>query len=117
MSLNLIIGFTIIMLSTFWWVFVCVLLILSTLSDGQQADMMNMYIILIALCTSGHLQEILWVEQYSQLSLRRTPLGMGLWDTFVSILERCLSYKESNKGSKERQGPTLGVHFTVVSIS
>ena len=78
MSLNLIIGFTIIMLSTFWWVFVCVLLILSTLSDGQQADMMNMYIILIALCTSGHLQEILWVEQYSQLSLRWTPLEMGL---------------------------------------
>ena len=27
-----------------------------------------------------------------------------------------LSYRESNKESKERQGPTLGVHFTKVSI-
>ena len=29
----------------------------------------------------------------------------------MSVLERCPSYKESNKGSKERQGPTLGVLF------
>ena len=35
----------------------------------------------------------------------------------MSILERCPSYKESNKRSKERQGPTLGVRFTEVSIS
>ena len=34
----------------------------------------------------------------------------------MSILERCPSYKESNKGSKERQGPTLGVRFTEVSV-
>ena len=34
----------------------------------------------------------------------------------MSILQRCLSYRESNKGSKEWQGPTLGVHFTDVSI-
>ena len=27
----------------------------------------------------------------------------------MSVLQRCPSYKESNKGSKERQGPTLGV--------
>ena len=27
----------------------------------------------------------------------------------MSFLERCTSYKESNKGSKETQGPTLGV--------
>ena len=33
-----------------------------------------------------------------------------------SLLQRCPSYRESNKGSKERQGPTLGVHFTEVSI-
>ena len=26
----------------------------------------------------------------------------------VSVLQRCPSYRESNKGSKERQGPTLG---------
>ena len=29
----------------------------------------------------------------------------------MSILQRCPSYRESNKGSKERQGPTLGVRF------
>ena len=33
----------------------------------------------------------------------------------MSVLERCPSYRESNKGSKERQGPTLGVRFTEVS--
>ena len=33
---------------------------------------------------------------------------------FVS--ERCPSYRESTKRSKERQGPTLGVHFSEVSI-
>ena len=33
----------------------------------------------------------------------------------MSVLERCPSCKESNKGSKERKGPTLGVHFTEVS--
>ena len=34
----------------------------------------------------------------------------------VSVLQRCPSYKESNKGSKERQGQTLGVRFTEVSV-
>ena len=29
---------------------------------------------------------------------------------------KCPSYRESNKGSKERQGPTLGVRFTKVSV-
>ena len=28
----------------------------------------------------------------------------------------CPSYRESNKGGKERQGPTLGVRFTEVSV-
>ena len=32
----------------------------------------------------------------------------------MSVLERCPSYRESNKGSKERQGPTLSVRFTGV---
>ena len=50
-------------------------------------------------------------KYYSQLSLRRTPLGPAL-----SVLVRFPSYRESNKGSKERQGPTLGVRFTEVSI-
>ena len=27
----------------------------------------------------------------------------------MSVLQRCPSYRESNKGSKEREGPTLGV--------
>ena len=34
----------------------------------------------------------------------------------MSVLERRPSYRESNKGSKERQGPTLGVRFTEVSV-
>ena len=34
----------------------------------------------------------------------------------MSVFERCPSYKESNKGSKQRQGPTLGVRFTEVSV-
>ena len=36
-------------------------------------------------------------------------------DTFGTSTKRP-SYRESNKGSKERQGPTLGVHFTEVSV-
>ena len=59
-----------------------------------------------------HLHKILWVEslkrlKYSQLSLSRTPLGPA-----ISV---CLG--ESHiKGVKKRQGPTLGVRFTEVSI-
>ena len=34
----------------------------------------------------------------------------------MSVLERCPSYRESNKGSKERQGPALGVRFREVSV-
>ena len=34
----------------------------------------------------------------------------------MSVLERCPSYRGSNKGSKERQGPTLGVRFTQLSV-
>ena len=29
---------------------------------------------------------------------------------------KCPSYRESNKGSKERQGPTLGVRLIEVSV-
>ena len=35
----------------------------------------------------------------------------------MSVLERCLSNRESNKGSKERQGPILSVPFTEVSVT
>ena len=34
----------------------------------------------------------------------------------MSVLQRCPSYGESNKGSKERQGPTLGVRLIEVSV-
>ena len=34
----------------------------------------------------------------------------------MSVFERCPSYKESHKGNKQRQGPTLGVRFTEVSV-
>ena len=34
----------------------------------------------------------------------------------MSVVERSPSYKESNKGSKQRQGPTLGVHFSSVHL-
>ena len=32
------------------------------------------------------------------------------------VLQRCPSYRESNKGSKERQGSTLGVRFRDVRL-
>ena len=34
----------------------------------------------------------------------------------VSMLQWCPCYRDLNKGSKERQGPTVGVHFTEVSM-
>ena len=34
----------------------------------------------------------------------------------MSVLERSQSYRESNKGSKEKQRLTLGVRFTEVSV-
>ena len=34
----------------------------------------------------------------------------------MSVLDRCPSYKESNKGNKQRQGPTLGVRLIEVSV-
>ena len=34
----------------------------------------------------------------------------------MSVLERCPSYRESNKRSKERQGPTLDVRLIEVSV-
>ena len=34
----------------------------------------------------------------------------------MSVLERCPSYRESNKGTKERQGPTLSVSLIEVSV-
>ena len=34
----------------------------------------------------------------------------------MSVLERCPSYKESNKRTKERQGPTPGVRLIEVCV-
>ena len=34
----------------------------------------------------------------------------------MSVLEKCPCYRESNKGSKQRQGPTLGVRLIEVSV-
>ena len=59
------------------------------------------------------------VNYYSQLSLRQTPLGPVLCN--VSALERSPSYRESNKGSKEKQGPRCpfyrGVHQEMVDCT
>ena len=35
---------------------------------------------------------------------------------FMFVLQRLSSYRELNKRSKERRGPTLGVRFTEVSV-
>ena len=51
---------------------------------------------------------------HSQLSERRQ-----LWDRHeLIVLERSLSHKKlkTNKGSKKRQGPTLDVRFTEMSV-
>ena len=48
---------------------------------------------------------------YSQLYLKWTPLGLAL----VSVLERCPSYRESTKRSKERHRQPLGLLLSKVS--
>ena len=32
------------------------------------------------------------------------------------VVKKCPSHRESDKGSNERQGPTLGVRFTEMSV-
>ena len=56
---------------------------------------------------------LLRLEIQSTLSKSDT---FGTGTKTVSVLERCPSYRESNKGSKERQGPTLGVRLIEVSV-
>ena len=34
----------------------------------------------------------------------------------MAMLDRCLTYRESNRRSKGREGPILGVNFTEVSV-
>ena len=62
----------------------------------------------MANCTGSHVSAS---QEYSQLSLRQTPLGPVL-----CVRLRSPPYRESNKGSKEKQGPTLSVRFTEVSV-
>ena len=40
----------------------------------------------------------------------------GREQLWVSVLQRCASYRETTKASKERQGPTLGARFTEVCV-
>ena len=49
-----------------------------------------------------------------QSTLSKTDtFGTG---TKCPFLERCPSYRESNKENKEKQGPTLGVRLIEVSV-
>ena len=59
-------------------------------------------IIIIAFCSLSN-QKIILQSTLSKMD----TYGMG---------SKCPSYRESNKGSEERRGPTLGVHFTEVSV-
>ena len=54
-----------------------------------------------------------WATRITVNSYRDGHLGD---QQYVSVLERWPSYRESNKGSKERQGSTLSVRFTGVSV-
>ena len=49
------------------------------------------------------------------LALFHIQSTLSKMDTFGTGT-KCPSHSESNKGSKERQGPTLSVHFTEVSV-
>ena len=49
--------------------------------------------------------------------LQSTLLKMDTFETSsMCVLERSPSYRESNKGSKEKQGPSVGICFTEVSV-
>ena len=60
-------------------------------------------IIIIAFCSLSN-QKIILQSTLSKMD----TYGAGT---------KCPSYRESNKGSQERREPTLGVHFTEVSVS
>ena len=57
-----------------------------------------------------------WACPVNRAHIKR-PLDGQLWNRHsVSVSERSPSYRESNKGSTESQGPTLGVRLTEVSV-
>ena len=57
-----------------------------------------------------------WAYTVNRAHIKR-PLDGQLWNRHsVSVSERSPSYRESNKGSKEKQRPTLGIRFTEVSV-
>ena len=51
---------------------------------------------------------------YERTNIIKSTLSES--DTFGTDLERCPSYRKSNRRSKERKGPTLGVRFIEVSV-
>ena len=55
-----------------------------------------------------------WRVTY-RLSVPGIQSTLSKTDTFGTGT-KCPSYRESNKGSKERQGPTISVRFTEVSV-
>ena len=57
-----------------------------------------------------------WACPVNRAHIKR-PLDGQLWNRHsVSVSERSPSYRESNKGSEEKQRPTLGIRFTEVSV-
>ena len=57
-----------------------------------------------------------WACPVNRAHIKR-PLDGQLWNRHsVSVSERSPPYRESNKGSKEKQRPTLGIRFTEVSV-
>ena len=64
--------------------------------------------------------KLIWTNPFSESRNENTVNSLQdghLWDRHeVSVLERCPSYRESTKGNKQRQGPTLGVRLIEVSF-
>lgn len=53
---------------------------------------------------------------WGQLTGNQVIQSTVLWDLYyMSVLERSLSYRESTKRCKQRQGPILAVHISKVS--
>ena len=64
-------------------------------------------VVLCCFCLDLYLFVVVFALVITVNSLRRTLL--------LAVLGRCPSFRESNKGSKEKKGPTLGVRFIEVS--
>ena len=92
--------------------------------DSKNVQQMSHLLPLAFSCPTVYIASDLlqWLDiNYFMYPLTTPQLTLSKTDTFgagtkKSMLERCRSYKESNKTSKERQGPTVGVSFTDVSV-